>query len=287
MYELAYSYYAKGDLESALHTARAGSHYRTSLLPQLHMLIGNVLDDQRKSADAITVYREAIKQEPDFALLHFNLGLSLFRTGNFADAKTSLERSVVLDPAHASSHLALATLYEKLSYPVPSIMALSRFLLIEQNSSRSQAALTALRGLIGGNVTRNSDTGNLTIQLTKTGKSNKDEGDFDGIDLAFSIATAAAQMENQNKGSTPFKLLAGNYSVMAELLSQRKRKGFAMEYYSPFFIEMDKQKMTDAFAFRVHQAEKMQGMSEWAQSESDKLHAFDAWLKDYSWPKLK
>jgi len=286
MYELSLTYYSKGDVANALQTARTGTHYRSQFLPQLYMTIGNILDDQGKSKEAIALYKDAIDLQPDIALLHFNLGLSLIRNGNLQDAKVSLEKSVVLDPDHASSHFVLANIYNEMGYSVPSIMALSRFLLLEGNSRRSQVALTTLHSLIGGDVSRDPRSGQITIQTLSPGKSKKDEGDFDGFDLALSITTAA-HVAAPDKKFSPFQLLTEKYSTMAELLSARKQKGFAMEYYGPFFTELKSQEKAEAFTYRVFQFEKIQGLSEWEQKGSDKLGAFDSWMKSYQWPNVK
>jgi len=287
MYELALTYYSKGDIANALETARIGTRYRSHFLPQLYMTIGNILDDQGKSKEAIALYRDAIDLQPDFALLHFNLGLSLVRNGNFQDAKASLQRSVVLDPEHASSHFVLATVYSELGYPVPTILALSRFLFLEGNTRRSQAALATLHNLIGGDVSRDPRSGQITIQMLSNGKSKKDEGDFDGIELGLSITTAAAQIAEPDKRSSPFQLLAEKYSTLAELLSNRKQKGFAIEYYGPFFTQLKATEKAEAFVYGVFRSEKIEGLSEWEQKETDRLHAFDSWLESYQWPKVK
>src|SRR5262245_40006936 len=83
MYELAFSHTGKRDCARAMAVARQGAQFRSELLPQFHMLLGNCLDDLGKRDEAIALYKAAIKRTPEFALLHYNLGLTYVRTGRF------------------------------------------------------------------------------------------------------------------------------------------------------------------------------------------------------------
>ena len=60
LYELALSYYAKGDKTNAIETAVKGSKYRADELPLFYGIIANVIDDIGKPDEAVKIYRDAI-----------------------------------------------------------------------------------------------------------------------------------------------------------------------------------------------------------------------------------
>ena len=163
MHELAYSYFTNKEYASALATARRGILYRSALLPRFYAMLGNSLDELDRRDEAIEVYKAAIKQSPSTALLHFNLGLSLMRSGKYAEAKQAMEKSASVDPSHASSHFLLASLYNQLGYRVPAILALSCFLLIEPDSARAREALPTVTELVGGRVTKGDKPNQINI----------------------------------------------------------------------------------------------------------------------------
>ena len=287
MYELAFTYYSKKDHQNALALARRGAQYRTELLPRFYEVLGNSLDDLGKRAEAIDVFKAATKQAPGTAMLHFNLGLALTRSGKYRDAKKVIQQSVSLDPNHASSPYLLANIYNEMGYRVPAILALSRFLLIEPASPRSKEALLMLDRLIGAGVTTGTQSNQINITLALSPESNKDEGDFDAVDLAMSISIAAMQIETKEHENSKFQLLAATYGAMAEVLARTKGNGFAARYYAPFFAEMDKQGFIQAFVHSAFQAGQPAGSDEWAKENEGKLSDFQAWLSAYRWRAAK
>ena len=287
IYELGYSYFHKRDYESALLFAHSGARYKSELLPHIYVLLGNTLDELGKRDEAIGIYKAAIKQSPKMALLHFNLGLALMRSGKLSEAKEAMQQSLHLAPNHASSHYVLATLYYQLGYRVPAILALSRFLSIEPESQRTNEAIPILDRLIAGGVTKGKDPNKINITLNLTPDSKKDEGDFDAVETAMSMSVAAGQIEDEKKKSSQFKLLASTYAVMGEVMSRTKTKGFAAKYYAPFYAEMDKRQFTEAFVNQALQRAKLDGSAEWKNENGTKFQEFQTWLSGYQWPNSK
>ena len=287
IYELGFSYFYKKDYENALAVARRGAQYRSDMLPQFYVILGNTLDDIGRRGQAIDFYKAAIKQSPGTALLHFNLGLTLLRSGKNPEAKREVQQSLYLAPNHAGSHYVLASLYDRLGYRIPAILALSRFLLIEPDSQRSREALLMLDRLIGGGVSKGNKPNEIKITLALTPQSRKDEGDFDPVEVAMSMSLAAAQMEEAKEQSSQFKLLAATYAVMAEVMSRTAGNGFAARYYAPFYAEMDKRGYIEAFVGQAFQTARLAGSAGWTAGNNGKRREFQIWLTGYQWPNSK
>src|SRR5688572_2282769 len=281
LYELAASYAGKRDCLNAMVVARRGAEYKSELLPQFHMLFGDCLDSLGKRLEAIDIYKAAIQTTPDFALLHYNLALTYVRLARFEDAKKAAQQSLFLNPAHASSHYLLGIVYQQLGYRVPAILGLSSFLLMEPSSSRSGEALVRLNGLLGEGLSRSETSDEISVLVQA--KSKKDEGDFDAVMVAMTLALAA-HMSPEKKPTTPFELITTSYSVMSGVLAKPEGKGFALRYYAPFFANLDTKDFVEAFVYHALASARLQGATEWARDNPAKISGFQQWLASYRWP---
>jgi len=282
MYELAFSHTGRKDCVKAMAVARQGAMYESELLPQFHMLLGNCLDEMGRSDEAVEVYKTAIKTTPEFALLHYNLGLTYVRAGKLEDARKALRQSLHLDPNHGSSHYLLSTIYQQLGYRVPATLALSRLLSLEPDGPRTVDALRRLQSLFESGVSRSATSNDISIVLPA--KSKKDEGDFDPIAVAMSMSVAAGQMTGEKKELSPFKVISTSYTVMSEILARTEGKGFAAEYYAPFFAELHRKGFVDAFVYHAFPVASLDGAADWAQENPTRLDDFRKWLSAYQWP---
>ena len=282
MYELAFSHAGKRDCAKAMAIARKGATFRSDLLPQFHLLFGNCLDESGRRDEAIDVYKTAIQKTPGFALLHYNLAVSYVRTGKLDDARRALQQSLYLNPNHASSHYLLSTIYQQLGYRVPATLALSRFLSIEPEGPRTIDALGRLQSLLESGVARSETSNDISVILPA--KSKKDEGEFDSVAVAMSLSVAGGEINGEKKELSPFKVISKYYGVMCEILGRPEGKGFAAEYYAPFFAELDKQHFVEAFVYQSLPVARLGGAAEWAETNPATLEAFRKWLSTYHWP---
>jgi tetratricopeptide (TPR) repeat protein len=284
MQELGFTYFTKKDYENALATARLGAQYQSRVLPRFHILIGNILDDMGKRDEAIAVYRAAVQESPGTALLHFNLGLSLMRSNQLAEARSELERSVSLDPGHASSHFVLGNLYWDGGYRIPAVLAFSRFLLLERASARSEKARAIVEQVVQGNVTAGDKPNHVTINLNLSPPSKKDEGDFDPVETSIGVSAAAEKIVDIKKAATPFEARAQVWRLMGDVMSRMEPGGFAARYYAPFFAELQRRGFVDAFVDIAFTGLRLDGASAWADRNGSQLRDFQDWVRTYRWP---
>ena len=67
-----------------------------------------------KYQDAITSYKEAIRIKPDYARWHIDLGHSYVGIGKYQDAIASYKEAIRIDPDYGKAHMFLGTVYDKL-----------------------------------------------------------------------------------------------------------------------------------------------------------------------------
>lgn len=73
----------------------------------------NQLKRMGKLDEAIALYREAIKLNPDFAWTYYELGDTLAKSGNLDDSVICLQKSTVLKPNFYLAHEKLATIFQE------------------------------------------------------------------------------------------------------------------------------------------------------------------------------
>ena len=118
-----------------------------------------------ESKKAVDVYKKGLKLKPGDYLLHYNLALTYQNLNNFDDAKKTLKKAVSLNPDHPSSHVLLATIFYKTHYKTPAFLALSRFLILEPRSGRSQGAFSLLQEILSGGASPGKNPNEITISL--------------------------------------------------------------------------------------------------------------------------
>jgi tetratricopeptide (TPR) repeat protein len=291
LHELAFTQFTARDYEGSLATARLGAQCRSQLLPGFYISMANALDELGKRVEAIDIYKAAIKQNPDVALLHYNLAVSLRAAGKQAEAKAAVEQSLRCNPNHASSHATLATLYQDMGYRIPAILAYSRFLALEPDSARSMKVLQTLLDLLTRGVGKGKQANEINIFISATPKKGNDEGDFMGVEMMMSMTLAADLMpvpEQVKKGpESQFQKLVALYASLGEAIENSKPKGgFAATYYAPYFAALTKAGHTDAFTALTFRAAHLEGSADWATANASKIEAFVAWSKAYPWPAL-
>ena len=290
LYELSFTYYANNDFQDALATARLGAQCKSEMLPVFYMLISNVLDETGKVNEAIKLYKTAIKRNPGIALLHYNLAISLRRASKLAKAKEAVKKALKYKPDHASSHLTLGSIYQEMGYRIPTVLAYSRFLVLEAESPRAIETLQALQDLLTAGVSKGDEPNEIKVLISETPKSHRDEGDFTSVETMLSIMVAADAIEipeEEMEGTppSPYERLVSLYSIIGESIKNSKpRRGFAATYYAPYFSELTNAGHTEAFVCETWKAGNVEGASEWASENEAKLEEFRSWSQSYQWP---
>lgn len=283
--ELALSYFTSKQYQGAYDTAVIGAGCVSASLVQFHIMMGNALDELGRSKEALEVYGAAAKLAPDVSLLRFNFGISLRRAGRLREAKAEFQSAIRRDPAHASSHLMLATTYRDLGYRIPAILAYTRFLILEAKSSRTRQAIAALEPLLTQGVSTGAGPNQINITIGTPSKATKDDGDFSAAEMGLAIGVAANVMKlPKAKPQTPFELIVDLYVQLGESLGNSKPKGgFAATYYAPYFAELVRSSHAEALVGYVWQTAKVDGSDGWLLANREKLDAFLGWSRAYQW----
>ena len=288
LYEMSFTLYAKKDYQKSLEVGYQAAKYKSDLLAPIYVQIGTCFDELGDSKKAIEVYKAGIKLSPADALLQYNLAVTYNRTGQLDDARAAVKKSASLNPAHASSQLLLASLFQKGEYKIPALLAACRFLILEPASKRSDSALRLAQKTMQAGVSPGKNPNEINIAIDMSPQ-KKDEGDFSSVDLFMGLAKAANSTE-KGKNKTEIQLLADNFdslfAFLSESTSKSDRSKFTWKYYVPYFVEMKNKGLVETFTYYINQRSSISGVNEWLEQNQNKVSEFLNWSKNYQWPKI-
>jgi tetratricopeptide (TPR) repeat protein len=105
----------------------AEAHYRESLAiepqPAIHNDLGFVLERMGLSHEAVEQYQKALELDPESASAHYNLGVSLARSGEYGRAERHIRTALELEPT-AQTHAGLGFVLWRQGQADPAIASL-------------------------------------------------------------------------------------------------------------------------------------------------------------------
>lgn len=105
-------FYAENDIKSAFNLILSiPDDERT---PQNWLLLGNILQDQGKTDEAVFMYNKAIEKDENFYKAHYNLANIYLADGRPNMAITEYKKVIKLKPDYPYAHYNLACAYIKL-----------------------------------------------------------------------------------------------------------------------------------------------------------------------------
>lgn len=280
MYEMAYSYYAKRNPDKTLEIAQKAARYKSDLLPLIYVQIGSAVDDKGNSKKAIEIYKEALKLMPNETRIHYNLGLTYFRTKQYNDAKESLKRAVISDFSYSSPNYLLAETFRGMRYKTPALLAAARLLSLEPNTERSKKAAQIFHEVLQGGLTQGSNPNQFNITLDITAP--KDEGDFGALELIIGLVGATDKDKEENKNKTEEeKFISKIESVIGFLDDDKFNSTFVGKTYIPFMVEMKKRGFVKIFAYISLQQSGNLTAASWLRQNSQQTSDFINWSRGY------
>ncbi|AKD01851.1 tetratricopeptide repeat protein [Pontibacter korlensis] len=281
-YELAMAYAAMNDLPNAIKYSEVvikGKGVRPDLRAQAHGTKANSLDLQGKPDQAVKEYKKAIALAPDFYLLYFNLGLTLYNQQKYAEAEEALVKAVQLNSGHASSHLLLGYTKQSQGKRVQSLLALYNFLLLEPSSTRAADAYQELRKMQQQGVSQSGDKSiNVNISLPKG-----EEDEFSAAEMMISLSQASAMTEKEN-GQTEEEAFYESSRLLFSILGELKKdkNSFWWNYYVDFFYNLVQSEHVEAMTYYISQSSGNETASAWLEEHPEKLDQLAAWYQDYN-----
>lgn len=283
LYEMSFSYFAKGDYGNCIKYSAEGLKYKSKLLPLFYMNMGSSLDIQGQTNEAIKVFENGIRIEPDNYLLRYNLALACFNKKDYEKAVEAVQSALKLKPTHPGSNLLLGTIYMNSGKKVAAVLAFSRFLSLEPATGRSGAVMQYIEQILASYVTK-KDSMNFNISINPNA-ADEVNGDLGILETALALSHAARNIDKSEANSeikSRIKEFKSLFRIMSETAGKQERKGFVWEYYAPYFIDLEKQGLTEAFVYYIYNCSGQDEIKNWIGNNTGEINKLIAWNKSYT-----
>lgn len=263
-------------------------HPGEEALSTVYVTYGNACDALGKTDKAIEAYDEGIKLFPDSYQLYFNKGITLAIDRKYDDAIGCFQKSALRNPSHASSHNALARLLNVNGKRIPSLLAYSRFLVVESETNRAKENLAAVQKIMKGNVEKkgeNSVSISISTDMLGAAAAGKpEENSFSTTDLLLTM-DAGLDYDKKNKKKTEVEQFIRKFeAVCASLKEGRKDNyGFYWSYYVPYFVEMKDQGFIETFGYIIFSTSDDAVNSNWLKAHQAEIDRFYDWSATFAW----
>ena len=251
---------------------------------------GTLLDYQDEGKKALKMYDRGIAEFPDSYLLYYNKGITLAGMRNVPDAIECMQQALQRNPYHASSHNALGRLIGT-DNRISAFLSLYSFLLIESKGQRAVDNSALLNKLLMQGVKR-EDGGSTTININASlldKKNKKQEDDFSSAELLLSLMAASNEIPDSLGTQTRADTLSYKVQLLIGIIGDEKRtgKGFAKNFYVPFFTEMKKNNLVTIASHIILSSSEDPTITGWLEKNKDDVEGFYRWFENYQWEWVK
>lgn len=292
--EKAYSYMALERFEDVIETCQLAveKHKGDENLKSVFVTYGTACDYLKKTEKAIEIYDEGIKLFPGYYMLHFNKGISLAGLEKLDEAILEFQQSLKSNPKHPGSHNALATMLMYKKNKIASILAFSRFLILEPTGKRAVSNLKNVNRLLTGNAEKTGKK-SITINLdpsllsdtTDDGKQKNDN--FATIELIM-VMTSALDFDKKNSKKSEVERFMDKANMIFGSLNdpENEHTGFYWKYYAPYFAELKDKGHVETFAYIIFATSEDKKVGKWIKKHPKEIEAFYKWSESFEWANI-
>ena len=289
LYEKALSLYTKGDKTKAMETAYLGAKFISEELPLFYSIMANCLDDVGKPDEALNIYRQAeailkadVATQRFLSSVYYNVAVTYVGQKKYNEARAELKKAIENNGSYASPHYLLSVVYNGTKYKVPAFLAAIRFISLELNTARSQAAAGIISDMLKP-ADKDPKTGNIIINLDFFAP--KDEGDFGMYELLMGTLTTIKT--DKDKGKTDDEMFVSAIGTMISMIAEDKKlkDTFVGKHYVPFVAELKQKGYSEILGYTILYLSGKPDAMKWLEAHDAKFGEFIAWTKAYQPPK--
>jgi tetratricopeptide (TPR) repeat protein len=272
-YELSFTYFTVKDFKDAIKYARISIVLGDHKIPEAYVIWGSALDESGKNRQSQLIYRDGIQYFPGNCLLHYNLGLTLFRQKMYPEAETALINAVEAKSTHPGSQLLLGLTENRMEKRLESILPLTIFLLLEPASDRSLSAWETLASLQVIGVSK---------YMSIAGTSPIEKGDsvsMESLDDKITRALALNLSGNSNDTSALNLFSLRNKTIYEQIpMLSADSSDIWYNFYLPFFYNLNSSGNALAFSYYISQGSRTQESRDWFANHPAESKQFANWF---------
>lgn len=266
-YEMSLSYLMLKDYDNALkYSTKVINANFKPLLIDAYCVKSSALSEMNKQEQSIKLLNEALERCGDEYLLHYNLGLSYFKTKNLKLSIFHLQKAIEIDTTHPSAFLLYAYALNDSERWVQSFLSFHFFLLLEPNTDRSKDAFGEMYDIITRKINNGSPL--LTPE--------------DGIDrqkLYDQLRNIQPKVEDQRFQYAFFEQASRHIFFTLGQMQDDTRKGLLWDFFVPIYSEILESGYFDTYC-RYVSVSYFPVSLEWWSNNTTKVDGFISWFED-------
>jgi tetratricopeptide (TPR) repeat protein len=231
-------------------------------------MLGSIYDDDKQSDKAISYFLQAIQSDSTYQRAHFNLGITYYRTGKYAESEKCAIDAIKLDPKHASSQWLYGLAAYRLKKRGCSLLALCSFLMLEPNSKRAQSAIAYVKNIVNYGITR-KDEKNVNITISPDNTSS--------LLMPMAVINATSDKKGLSPVDSLQLQLTELFKVSKSIVGDHESH-FIVTYFANYFEALGSSGSMEAFTRYITLSAYKDENTKWFDDNKAKLTAFTNWL---------
>lgn len=240
-YEYGNCLYADKRYDQAIAIGREGIKKENAYTHLFYILLGNSLDDNNKTEEALKVYDAGIAKYPNLFLLHYNKAMALFSHERYDEAVVELKISLSMNSRHVRSHLLLGDINAKYGRTVQAMLCLNMAVMLQNDAASAKDCIGRLELIVNNKFERVS--GSL--------KPVADESE--GFEDVLTVLESGVAMNEKfkSKSKLEFDMIKQGQVLFETIKYNPSSKDFYMETYVKFFAAMNSEGYFVPFSYYI------------------------------------
>lgn len=264
IYELSYSYYADSQFNKSLEYANLGMKLFPHKFSTFSMQAANCLDEPKKPDEALLLYDSALKRNPYSAILYFNKGIVNYRFERYDEAKKNFQQCLLINPYYTSAHYFLGNTFLFNGNLVAALLSYNTYLLIAPDGKYSANCINTLSSI--------SKVSDEIVEYTR--KKNSSREDNFNVQQEILLSKIALDSKYKLKADLEDNIVRQIQVVHEKLEYNKNDKGFCMQFYVPFYVNMMKKDHFEAMIFTMFSGVENKTITNWNKENKKRKQAF-------------
>lgn len=273
-YEMAFSQYAaKISKEAIPHIEKAIKATDTQLSVAAYCLLATIYDENHQSQKAIDTYNTAIKINPNYPQIYYNLAVAYSRNQQYAAAESSAIEAIKHNSQHANSQRLYALVTFHQNKRANALLGFCSFILMQPNGPLAAEAYGNIQHIIQGGVLKDAQ-GNNTVTF-----SPKDEKENSTLNLGISMAVLSGQSKKLEGVDLLEYQLKSIFSLAGQLAEKKTEKTFFDQFFVAYFYKLAQSNNMPAFTHTLTLSDKTIDNAKWGKESTAQISVMAEWLK--------
>lgn len=249
-----------GQDDSAIVLGEKIRHLPSKFKADIHITLGNAYAHTSQFEKALEIYQAGLRQFPYNYTLLYNVGFTYTKMQEYATSLPYFQKSARLNPYYANTHVMLGYLAMLQGHRTQAMLSYLTSLALNADNN---GILVFVENL-ASNSARNF--GSVPVFTSNTTFQHEDD---------LMASKAALDPRFQSQVAFNASLVKQTELFQSKLVYQEHTGDFWMDFYGPFFTQVQRAGLTPAVLYYILQSVNNEDIDEWLEKHSDEL---DQWI---------